>query len=555
MFSKEQKARQAGAQERTTKPRARTMAFPRLLSLSPHVIAGGYLAAYIALDWLSFLHPFGRYGITPWNPPTGVSFVLVLLFGQRHLPLLFLAPLLAEIVVRGMPAPVSVALLGAAVIAVGYSAAVVTLLHPRLRFEVSLSSMRDLFMLLVVSVTSAAVVAFGYVSLYAATGLLPWGDFAAAVMRYWVGDVIGIAVVTPCLLIIMTRGQPFAASWETLAQVASIAICLLLVFGLAESRNYQLFYLMFLPIVWIAVRSGLEGVSAGLVLTQLGLIAALQLGVTGDTDVTTYQALMLVLTLTGLAAGVLVTERRRAELQLRLQQDAQAKLTRLGSMGELATVLAHEINQPLMAAGTYTRLVAKSIACGDPPGKAGEAAVKAVAQVERAAEVVRRLRELIRFGRSELAPVAVSRLVTDTLELLRPDIERGNVRIEQRLAPGLPQVMVDALQIEQVLLNLVRNALEAIRDSNHDRGTVSILATRSDATFVEVEVRDTGPGFAPGAASAAPEPFSSTKADGLGVGLSLSRSIVEAHGGTLVTANVGNGASVRFTLPVADTGK
>lgn len=530
------------------------MAFPRLLSLSPHVIALGYLASYVALDWVSFVHPFGRYGITPWNPPTGLSFVLILLFGQRHLPLLFIAPMLAEIIVRGMPAPVPIAVTGAAVIAVGYSGAVVALLRPRLRFDVSLSSMRDLFILLLVSVASAALVAVGYVGVYAASGLLPWSDFGAAALRYWVGDVIGIAVVTPCLLIILTRGQPFAASWETAAQVASIGMCLLIVFGLAQSRNYQLFYLLFLPIVWIAVRSGLEGVSAGLVLTQLGLIAALQVGGRADTDMTTYQALMLMLALTGLAAGVLVTERRRAELQLSLQQDAQAKLTRLGSMGELATVLAHEINQPLMAAGTYTRMAAKSIAAGDPPDKAGEAARKAVVQVERAAEVVRRLRELIRLGRSELAPVGVPRIVTDTLELLRPDIERSNVRIEQRLSPDLPQVMVDALQIEQVLLNLVRNALEAIRESGRDRGVVSIIANRGDNAFVEIEVRDTGPGFASIAPSASLEPFISTKADGLGVGLSLSRSIVEAHGGRLIIGNVGSGASVRFTLPIAETG-
>lgn len=529
------------------------MAFPRLFSLPPHFVSAGFLLAYVALDWISFVHPFGSFGITPWSPPPGLGLVLILLFGQRHVPLLFVAPLLADAVVRGLPASLIVAILGAIVVGTGHALAARTLLNPALRFDVSLSSMRDLFLLLLVAVVSAAVVAVGYVGVYAFAGLLPWSDFSTASLRYWVGEVIGIAVVTPFLLILLTRGQPFPATWETALQLVAIALCLALVFGAPESRHFQLFYLLFLPIVWIAVRSGLEGVSAGLVVTQLGLMAALHLSASDNVDITAYQTLMLVLAMTGLAAGVLVTERRRAELQLRLQQDAQAKLTRLGSMGELASALAHEINQPLMAAGTYTRLAAKSIASGEPRDKAGDAASKAVAQVERAAEVVRRLRELIRLGRSELAPVGVARIVSDTLELLRPDIERSNVRIEQRLPAQLPPVMVDALQIEQVLLNLVRNALEAIRDARHERGVVTILAGRLANGQIEIEVRDTGPGFPLDASPAANQPFNSSKADGLGIGLSLSRSIIEAHGGRLMAGNTGTGASVRFTLPISET--
>lgn len=529
------------------------MAFPRLLSLSASVVGLLYLVGYVALDWLSYVHPFGPFGITPWNPPTGLSFVLILIFGQRHVPLLFIAPLMADTIVRGLPVPVVVQLIAITVIGIGYAAATLFLLRPGLRFDVSLSSMRDLFLLLSIAVASAAGVAAVNVLVYAVAGHVHWSDFAAAALRYWVGDVIGIAVVTPFLLIVLTRGRPFRLTFEALLQLASICISLVVVFASAQSRQFQLFYVLFLPIIWIAVRSGLEGVSAGLVLTQIGVIIALQAFAPTDVDVTAFQVLMLVLAMTGLAAGVLVTERRRAELQLRLQQDAQARLTRLGSMGELASALAHEINQPLMAAGTYSRMAADAIAAGGPPSKAAAAAAKAVAQVERAAEVVRRLRDLIRLGRSELAPVAVTRIVSETLELLRPDIERSNVRIEQRLAPDLPQVLADVLQIEQVLLNLLRNAIEAIRDAEVERGVVRIEALRV-SEGVEIRVRDNGPGFAGDAPGETAQPFASTKADGLGVGLSLSRSIVEAHGGKLMMANTESGALVRFTLPVADSG-
>jgi signal transduction histidine kinase len=527
------------------------MAFPRLLSMSPHVIGVGFLVGYVVLDWLSFVHPYGPFGITPWNPATGLSIVLVSMFGLRHLPMLFIGPLLADIIVRGLPAGWLVSLLGAAIFGAGWSAAALFLLKPSVRFDVSLSSMRDLFLLMVVAVASAAAVALAYVALHAATDHLHWSDFAAAALRFWIGDVVGVAVLTPFLLILLTRGQPFEFGREAALQVALILLCLAIVFGLSGSRNLQLFYLLFLPIVWIAVRAGLEGVSAGLVITQLCLMLAMQTRPGGDIDVTAFQALMLVLAVTGLAAGVLVTERRRAELQLRLQQDAQARLTRLGSMGELASALAHEINQPLMAAGTYTRLAADAIAGGGSPAKASEVAAKAVAQVERAAEVVRRLRDLIRLGRSERAPVTVPRMVDETLELLQSEIDGSGIRIERRLPADLPLVMADALQVEQVLLNIVRNAIEAIRGTGATRGRVDIEAAMRGPEMVEISVRDDGPGFSE-ASAAALLPLASSKPEGLGVGIALSRSIIQAHGGSLEHGNTATGAVVRFTLPIAE---
>ncbi len=531
------------------------MAFSRLLSLTPGVIALGFLVGYVGLHWLSVIQPIGSFGITPWNPPTGLGFVLILVFGQRYAPLLFVAPLMADAIVGGFPVAWGVELATTLAIGGGYTLAALALLRPGLKFDLALTSMRDLLLFLAAAALSAAAVAGCYVLVHASAGLVPWSEAGAAWMRYWVGDLIGVAVVAPFLLVLLTRGRPFEASLEALLQLAAIGACLAVVFATAHDRQFELFYLMFLPVVWIAVRNGLEGVTVGLMLTQLGLLAALQVLAPAEVDATAFQALMLVLTLTGLATGVLVTERRRAELQLRLQQDAQARLTRLGSMGELASALAHEINQPLMAAGTFTRLAAHAIATGAPPEKASAAAHKAVAQVERAAEVVRRLRDLIRLGRSEVAPVPVSRFVLETLELLRPDFVRSQIRIEQRIAPDLPPVLADVLQVEQVLLNLVRNAVEAIRDSAGERGLVSIEAERLGAGFVEVRVRDTGPGFDQRRLADPMLPFDTSKADGLGVGLSLSRSIIEAHGGRLTISNGAQGALVRFTLPVAEASK
>lgn len=533
-------------------PRDRPMAFPRFRSLPPPAVALGYLVAYVGLDWISFIHPLGPFGITPWNPPTGLSFVFALLFGRRYLPLLFVAPFLADYLVRAPYASFPLALSTATIIGAGYSVAALALLHPARRFDVSLSAMRDLFLLLGVAIVSAAGVAAGCITVYAVAGFVDWSQFGMAMVRYWVGDVIGIAVPTPFLLITLTRGRPFRLGWESALQFLTIGIALMAVFLLGQSRQLQLFYILFLPIVWIAVRAGLEGVTIGLVLTQLGLIAAMQTRPPAGDDMTAFQAMMLILALTGLSAGVLVTERRRAEMQLRLQQEAQAQLSRLGSMGELASALAHEINQPLMAAGTYARLVAETTTSANVPAKIADHARQAAAQIERASEVVRRLRNLIRLGRSERAPVAASRIIGDTLELLRPEIERGPITIEQRITGGLRPLMVDMLQAEQVLLNVVRNSIEAIREIGRGRGVIIIEAFPAGSGYVEIKVSDNGVGFPDALLSEALEPFRSTKPHGLGVGLSLCRSIIESHGGRLIIGNSDLGAVVRITFPTAE---
>jgi integral membrane sensor domain MASE1 len=328
------------------------MAFPRVFLLPAPVIGLAYLAGYVLLDWVSFIHPIASYGITPWNPPTGLSFVLILLFGQRFIPFLFVAPLLADLVVRRFALSWQLEFVTVAIIGAGYSLALIYLSRPKTRFDPALGSMGDLLLLLLVAAVSAAMVGVAYVGTLMFAGVLSPEEFLAAVLRFWVGDVIGIAVVAPFAQILLTRGRLPRPSLETVAQAVAVLVALALVFGYAEQHHFQLFYLLFLPIVWIAVRTGLEGVTLGLLATQIGLILGVQLLPAKDVDVTAFQALMLVLAMTGLIAGALVTEHRRTENQLRLHQDSLARLTRLGSMGELAAAVAHEINQPLMAAGT-----------------------------------------------------------------------------------------------------------------------------------------------------------------------------------------------------------
>jgi two-component system, LuxR family, sensor kinase FixL len=529
------------------------MAYPRIFSLPLPWIGFAYIVGYVALDWISFIHPFATFGITPWNPQTGLSFVLVLLFGLRFIPLLFIAPLLADSLVRQVPFSWTVELITVAIIGLGYSFGLTFLVRASGRFNPALTSMRDLILLISVAAVSAAFVAGCYAGVLVLAGFLPSSEFARATVQYWVGDMIGVAVLSPFALIWLTRGLFLSPSIEAAAQVAAIMATLILVFVYAQSQHFQLFYLLFLPIIWMAVRGGLEVVTIGILLTQIGLILGLQIIPKGDIDVTAFQAVMLVLTMTGLIAGALVTEHRRVEIQLRLHQDSLARVARLGSVGEFAAAIAHEINQPLMAAGTYTRLVAETLRSGTKDDAlAIDTAEKAVAQVERASEVVRRLRALIRLDQSGRAPNRVDRIVSDVLEICRPDLDRYHIIVRNDIADALPPVMVDLLQIEQVLLNLIRNSTEAMNETGRVGGTITIGASRVNEGAVAFEVRDTGPGFPADFVGGEFPPFSSTKSEGLGVGLSLSRSIVEAHGGHMEASNDRTGAIVRFSLPTAE---
>jgi two-component system, LuxR family, sensor kinase FixL len=523
------------------------MPLAHLLSRRYLEIALAYLAGYTLFDWLSFVHPYASFGITPWNPQAGLSFAVILLFGAEFLPLLFVAPVVADVLVRGLPLPIGIEIAAAAVIGSGYAAAAMLLLSPRLRFDPALGSRQSLLLLCVVAVISAAVVAAGYVAVMIAGDVLPAADFSQAALRYWVGDVIGIAVLTPFLLVFMTRRRMLQPSWELLGLLSLAVLALWAVFGFADAFRFQLFYLFFLPVIWTAVRFGLEGVTAGLVVTQVGLIAALHFAHQDATDVTAYQALMVVLSFTGLAVGVLVSEQQRTQTQLRLNQEALSRALRLSTMGEFAAALAHEINQPLTAIANYAR-----IACSArDPAVAAEAAGNVVSQVERTAEVVRRLRNFIRLGRSETGATDVGHLVGVAVSYCRAELDRHGVELQLRVARELPRVSVDPLQIEQVIINLVRNAVEALSEAGRYDGKVVIEAEREDGARVMIRVRDNGPGFDPELGERATTPFTTTKQDGLGLGLSLARSIVEAHGGRLAIETSPAGAVVSLTLPAA----
>src|ERR1043166_6358102 len=173
------------------------MPITRVLSRSHLEIALAYLAIYVLLDWVSYIHPIASFGITPWNPPPGLSLALILLFGYEFLSWLFIAPLLADALVRQLPLPIWAELIAVLIIGLGYGTGASALIHPSLRFDVSLSKRRDLLLLVAAAAMASAAVAFAYTALVVTIGLLDPQQFAQAALRYWIGDMIGITRLPP----------------------------------------------------------------------------------------------------------------------------------------------------------------------------------------------------------------------------------------------------------------------------------------------------------------------------------------------------------------------
>ena len=218
---------------------------------------------------------------------------------------------------------------------------------------------------------------------------------------------------------------------------------------------------------------------------------------------------------------------------------------------EATAAIIHEIGQPLTGIYTNARAGLRLLASGaHDVGAVREILDDIVADVHRARHVIERLRVLLRTGEVQRRPLPLHQVIDDVVALVRRDAERRQVSIVRDVAPRLPRVSGDRVQLQQVLVNLVVNACEAMADVA-DRPRRVVLRARSLAGGgVRVEVSDTGPGIAPGAVESIFEPFVTSKARGMGVGLWVSRAIVAAHGGRLWAENgVGGGATFHLVLP------
>ena len=242
-----------------------------------------------------------------------------------------------------------------------------------------------------------------------------------------------------------------------------------------------------------------------------------------------------------------ITKRVRAE-------EAQAELARVARwtmMGELTASIAHEISQPLVGVISNANAVLQWLAASKPKIREAQKAVRHIARDgKRAAGVIARVRELLRKGERIRGPVNLNPVIRATISLLRRELRRKTVALRLELSSGLPRVTADRVQLQQVVMNLVMNSVDAMTEVAEPRRVLSIRTVHMKSRAVCVEIRDGGIGVNPAQAKRLFEPFFTTKSDGLGLGLAISRSIIEAHGGRLwATHNRGPGMTFHFTLP------
>jgi two-component system sensor kinase FixL len=247
-----------------------------------------------------------------------------------------------------------------------------------------------------------------------------------------------------------------------------------------------------------------------------------------------------------------LTERQKTEGRL---QDLQAELVhigRLSALGEMSSALAHELNQPLSAVGNYINGARRLMDSGAAPELVRDGLDKAAAQTLRAGEIIRRLRDFVQRGETDRRIESLSKLVEEASALALLGVKDADIRVAIRLDATHDLILADRVQIQQVLLNLIRNSVDAMIDSPERRLVISSEAAEGD--MVQVNVADTGGGMAPEVMEKLFQPFVSTKPHGMGVGLSICRTIVESHGGRIwPEPNSPHGTVFRFTLPEVDS--
>ncbi len=252
-----------------------------------------------------------------------------------------------------------------------------------------------------------------------------------------------------------------------------------------------------------------------------------------------------------------VSQQRHAEAEHKRQRDELAHLSRVATLGELTGTIAHELNQPLAA--ILTNAQAGRLMLDQTPPDLAELCLildEIVADDRRAVGIIRRMRSMLKKAPPEVSLIEIPALVNETLELLRPDFAQKGITAHATFPPAPPVVMADPVQIQQILLNLLLNAADAVREQAPVDRIIAVRVREKTPDQVSIRVEDRGTGIPAERIPLLFKPFQSTKPDGLGIGLSLCRSIAEAHNGNLTLANreKGRGAVAILTLPSKGTG-
>jgi signal transduction histidine kinase len=509
----------------------------------------GFVAAYTAFDMLS--GPEARYqAITPvWHPAAGLGLFLLLHRGFRGFPPLVLAALLAAWITPALPSQPARSLVIGLLPLTSY-VAIAWFMRKYLPGGAFFASHRGVLIWAAAVTAGSGISGALYVSMLSGRWVpdaLSWMD---ALIRFTIAETAGMLVTMP--LAYCLTSQDWRADflsrifkWETVAYTVLIALVLAIALQ-RPTGEWLTYFLLFLPLVWAAARQGMAGaVTAAVVLEASVTAAALSPGPYAA-QMPDVQMLVLTLTLSGFLIGIAVDVARRASNELR-------QSLRLAAAGEMAAALAHELNQPLTALSAYgsacERLLARD--GGDPLLQKTIHAM--VAESQRASNVLKRLREFFRTGSTILERLPLPDLIQAAT---RPFMQQAHDEGIQLTIGDVPEVTLlgDRVQLEIVLRNLLANAFQALTEQPMDRQPRVTVDAGVDGKWIWIRIADNGPGIANKIRARLFEPFVSLKSSGLGLGLAISRSIVETHGGSLTVEPSPYGI-LRITLPAETSDK
>lgn len=506
-----------------------------------------FAAFYVALDAASFIHPLHGLNITPWNPAPALGLVFLLRRGPAGRLPLAATVVLSEWLVRGIPLSWWASVLSSLILAGGYIA-LGEVLRRRLPPSELLADRRSLLAWILPVVAGTLSISLLYLTSLRLFGLLPAAGWQAGVIQFWVGDGVGIAVAMPLFWWLTgERGRQLLKAavlrWETAGYLVLSLLALWVAFDLGGDRGFKRFYLLFLPIVWASARQGMAGAILSASALQLEVVGAVQVLSYSAVTLAELQTLSLAMALIGFFIGGVVDEQRRTSDELK-------QTLRLAAAGEMAGALAHELNQPLTAMAAYAAACETLLERGEQGERLNAAIRGMLRESGRAGEVVRRLRDFFRTGATQLAAVGLAEIVESAVAPYRDKALARGIALDVGPLPAAT-LLADRLQLEVVLRNLLANAFDAVAQVNAGERRVALRAERLGGDQLLLAVEDTGAGLSETVAGSLFEPFNSTKASGLGLGLAISRAIVETHGGTL-WGEVADHGIFKMTLPICE---
>lgn len=516
-----------------------------------------FVAVYLALNLLTEWHEFDRLGITLWSPDDGVSLAL-LVENLAFAPFVFLAAVLVDLSIAGVHRSLGVSIAAELSLTIVY-VSLAFVLRTILKFDMRRFKLSDVVTLLLFIPPAAMLSSLIYCGVLYLGGELPADKALVAITHCWIGIALGIITVIPAMTAVFLSLSAPLDRWsgQTIFTIVIFVVGICLGFGAligVGDKLHYLFNLLFLPVIWVAMREGYVGVALALATIQLTLAIVSAFVGYDTTDFSILQLLMLVLSITGLLLGAVTTERQEAALRLREQQRELTRMASNARAGAMGLALAHEVSQPLSTVAAYLHAARRLLQPSAASAPAMDALLKAEAEARRAREVLERVRDFVSNGALSLKPLDMPTVAERIGALCREEAAARGVGVEVGSTGPTALVRADEVQIEQVLINLVANAIDAGAERPDGRGRVTIrVAARADAVSIRVE--DNGQGVAPELADSIFDAYQTTKPRGMGLGLHLSRRIIQRHSGRLWWEPIPTGGA-RFVveLPIDGPG-